>query len=427
MSSTASLGLGAPLSRPDFRLLWLAQTISDFGDGLASLALMLLALKLGGSPVAVAAVLIFLEIPQVTVGLAAGVFVDRLERRRVMLASDFLRAGVVLGFLFVGSGTLLWLLFALAFLQASVGTFFSPARTALVAAILPPEELFAANSLGQLSRVLSTVLGASAAGLAIGLSGEYWPAFILDSVTFLASVALVSRVASRSRPAGRSAGSGFGGEMREGLVVIAHSPILLGTLIATATALLGIGAVNVLWVPLFQNDLHVPTTLYGAADLAQAAALILGAAFAVRLVARFGPTGIISCGLAALGLTVAVVGAATTFWQVLVLLFAVGWIVSPLQASVTTIVQTATSDEVRGRTAAALGAVTSSANIASMGVSGIVAGWIGVRPSFVLAGGVIAASSLVALVLFRRTGGLESQIESAPDERAEPARGAVAE
>ena len=79
---------------------------------------MLLALKLTGSPAAVAATLIVLEVPQVTLGLVAGVFVDRWERRRVMLASDLLRALLVLGFVAVNSAGLLWLLFVLAFAQA---------------------------------------------------------------------------------------------------------------------------------------------------------------------------------------------------------------------------------------------------------------------------------------------------------------------
>jgi MFS transporter, DHA3 family, macrolide efflux protein len=410
MSEAPAVGLRTPLRRPDFRRLWLAQTISDLGDGLTNLALMLLALKLSGSPAAVAAILILLEVPQVTLGLAAGVFVDRWERRRVMLASDLLRALVVLGFVAVDSADLLWLLFVLAFAQASVGTFFSPARTALVASVLPAEELFAANSLGQLSRVLSTVLGASAAGLLVGLSGQYWPAFAFDAATFAVSVAMVSRVGARSRPVRTADSHGLTGELGEGLGLIGRSPVLVGTLLATATAMLGIRAVNVLWVPLFQADLHVPTTLFGAADLAQASAMILGAGIAVRLVASFGPTRIVTGSLAALGVAVALVAAVTSFWQVLLLLFAVGWVVSPLQAAVTTIVQTSTTDELRGRTAAALGSVMSTANIASMGLAGIVAGGIGVRGALALAGAVIGGSAMVAFLLFRRRSGEGAQL-----------------
>ena len=178
--------------------------------------------------------------------------------------------------------------------------------------------------------------------------------------------------------------------------------MLLGTLLAMATAMLGIGAVNVLWVPLFRDDLHVPIALFGATDLAQAAAMVLGAGVSVRLVSAFGSTSIVTGCLAALGAAVALLAGVASFWQVLVLLFAVGWIVSPLQAATATIVQTATSDELRGRTAAAMGTVMSSANIASMGLAGLVASGIGVRSSFVLAGGVIGCSAVVALLLFRR-------------------------
>lgn len=423
-----AVGLTTPLRRREFRLLWLAQTISDLGDGLTSLALMLLALKLAGSAMGVAGVLIALEIPQVTIGLMAGVVVDRRDRRSIMLASDAVRAVLVLAFVVVDAAQALPALFAVAFLQASVGTFFSPARTALVASSLPAEELFAANSLSQLSRVLATVLGASAAGILIGASGEYWPAFAFDAATFLVSVALVSRVAVRpeSAPAeaipveeGEPAG-GMLGELREGLGVVVRTPVLLGTMIATATALLGIGAVNVLWVPLFQNDLHVPTALFGTADLAQAAALILSATFAARFLARFGATSIISGTLAVLGLAVALVSVATAFWHVLALLFAMGICVSPLQAAVTTISQTSVRDEVRGRAAAAMNAVTSSANITSMGLAGVVAGVVGVRPSFVLAGGIIVGSAAVASFLFRRAGTSSVQ-QLEPDVAGKPA------
>jgi MFS family permease len=402
MSDVRPVGLRAPLRRTDFKLLWLAQTISDLGDGLTTLALMLLALKLTGSPAAVAATLIALELPQVTIGLAAGVFVDRWERRRIMLASDTLRAIVVLGFVAVDSESRLWLLFVFALSQASVGTFFSPARTAFVAAVLPADELLAANSLTQMTRVISTVVGSTAAGLLVGLSGQYWPAFAFDAVTFAASVALVSRVGARSHPAGSGSDVGLSGELHEGLRFIAHSPTLLATLIATSTALLGIGAVNVLWVPLFTNELHVPTALFGAVDFALVTAMILGAGLSVRLVSRIGAPKTITGCLAALGVAVALLAGVGSFWQVLVLLFAIGWILSPIQAAIMTIVQTSVTDDMRGRAAAALGTVNSTATIASMGLSGVVAAMIGVRGSFVLAGGVIALSALVALLLFRR-------------------------
>jgi MFS family permease len=406
MSGPTPPGLRVPLARRDFRLVWLAQAISDLGDGLTSLTLLLLAMQLTGSVAAVAATLVALELPVVTIGLASGVMVDRWERRRVMIVSDLLRAVGVLGFVLVASADRLWLLFVLAFVQATVGTFFSPARTAFVASILPAEELLPANALSQLTRVLAMVLGGAAAGVLVGLTGQFAPAFVFDALTFLASVVLVSMVGARSQPV-RSDRHGhglasIGFELREGLGLIAGTPILLGTMLSMAAAMLGIGAVNVLWLPLFRDELHVPTALFGTADLAEAAAMILGSWLAARLIGRLGATRLITLGIGALGVFVAGFAAVQNYFQVMAFLFVLGLIVAPVHTAIATIIQVAVRDELRGRTAAALGTVTSTSTIVSMGLAGTVASGIGVRNSLALAGAAILGGSVVAYLLFRR-------------------------
>ena len=80
-----------------------ASSISEAGDGLTNLTLLLLVNALTGSTAALAGMAIVLAIPPLTIGLVAGTYVDRLDRRRIMLASDLLRAVVVLGFILVGS------------------------------------------------------------------------------------------------------------------------------------------------------------------------------------------------------------------------------------------------------------------------------------------------------------------------------------
>jgi MFS family permease len=90
-------------------LLWSGHVVSSFGDALTSLALLLIAQRLTGSTTAVAATAIAIALPQLLVGLPAGVLVDRWNPRRVMIASDLARAVLVLGFIAVvttGGGTL---------------------------------------------------------------------------------------------------------------------------------------------------------------------------------------------------------------------------------------------------------------------------------------------------------------------------------
>src|SRR3954471_13467980 len=130
----------------DFRLLWLAQVISDFGDSLTNLTLLILINQLTGSTAALATMAIVLGIPQVTFGLLAGVYVDRWDRKRIMILSDLARGGLVLGFIGAMATGQLWLLYVIAFVQASIGTFFTPARSALVPRLVPGAGLMPANS-----------------------------------------------------------------------------------------------------------------------------------------------------------------------------------------------------------------------------------------------------------------------------------------
>ena len=396
--------LRSPLRRRDFRLVWAAQAVSDLGDGMTSLTLLLLALQLTGSASAVAAVLIAVALPQVTIGLAAGVFVDRWERRRIMVCSDLIRVTIVLGFILVRSREAMPLLLVLAFAEAAVGAFFSPARMAMIPAILPQEELFAANSLAQLTRVMAAVVGASLAGIMFGTMGVSWPAFVGDAATFLASAALVSRASARSRPVDAHGERGALTGFRDGILAIVRSPALIATLIGAAVLMLGLGVVNVLWVPLFQNELHVPTVLFGASDGAQVAAMFLATAATGAISRRFRPTVLVPLCLAGLGLSVGLLSGVRSFPEVLVLLFCLGLMLAPLNAAIATIVQTTTPPELLGRVSAALHAVFATANVVSLALAGAVSAFLGLRPSFVASGAVALIAAVIAAVLFASAG-----------------------
>jgi len=392
------------LALPDFRRIWIAQTISDFGDGLTNLALLIVVFSLTGTTAAIALMAIVIAVPQLTIGIVAGVYVDRFDRRRIMLASDLLRAIVVLAFIAVRSPDLLPLLYLLAFVEASVGTFFGPARMAFVPAIVPADGLLAANGVSQASRIVATTLGAGAAGILFGLAESAWPAFTIDALTFIASFVLVLGVRTRQalEPAPAGGREGLGTSLRIGLRTVADSPILVGVLVAAGGMMLGIGAVNVLFIPLLRNQLGVPITWLGAVDLAQTASMILSVGLVSILAARLRPARIVTFGMVGLAVLVALVAGVTAVWQVLLLLFAAGWFITPLQAAISTIVQTATDDARRGRVAAVLNAVVSGASIVSMAAAGILGDALGVRTVFLIAAGVVAVAAAASVVLFTK-------------------------
>src|SRR4051794_36624748 len=153
------------LRLPDFRRLYVAQAVSDLGDGMTYLALFLVVLALTGSAAAIALMSILVALPPVTIGLFAGAWADRADRRRIMVVSDALRAVVVLLLVPAVLARSIPAIFILATIQAVIGTFFAPARLAMVPRTVPRDGLLAANSLGQLTKMVAGLVGATVTGV----------------------------------------------------------------------------------------------------------------------------------------------------------------------------------------------------------------------------------------------------------------------
>lgn len=410
MTDTAQprpLGMRDVLGYADARKLVFAQAISDIGDGLTLTALLLLVNSLTGSTAALAAISIVLAVPPITVGLFAGAIADRHDRRRIMLIADTLRALLVASFVIVATLERLPILYVLAFVQAVIGTFFNPARSALIPRTVPEEALMAANALNQMSRIVFGVVGTMLAGLIVGLTGQVWPAFLLDAATFLASVAIVSRVTpslGRVEPVPSGSRGSLTGSVGEGLGIIAHNRQLLAALVGISIALLGLGAINVLFLPLVVTVLGASPAWLGPIELAQMSAMVLAGGTVAWLAARLGAPRMVTLGMAGVAGCVGALAAVTGVWQIIVILFIVGWFVMPLQAATVTIAQTASGDAVRGRVMSALQASMSAAQVVSMALAGIFADIVGIRNVFVLGAAACLVGAVVAELLFRSSG-----------------------
>jgi MFS family permease len=391
------------LRNRSFRLLWSGHVVSSFGDALTSLALLLIAQRLTGSTTAVAATAIAIALPQLLVGLPAGVLVDRWNPRRVMIASDLARAVLVLGFIAVVTADRMWLLYTLAFVQSSVGTFFNPARTALMPELVPPERLLPANSLLEMSRVVAGVAGAATAGALASTRSDLSIVFVADATTFLASAALITRIAGRAPTRIQAARGHVLSELGSGMRLILGSRILFGVVVAGAVAMLGLGAVNVLLVPFVVEDLGASEAWFGALEAALVTAMVIAGSLLALFAARTRPTHLISAGAIGLGASLAAMAVCDQAWHLMILLFAAGWFVTPVQASATTILQTAVPAGLRGRAQATLATFTSAASLVSMAVAGLAAGAAGIRSVFVVAGLIVVAAGVASAAAFRGT------------------------
>ncbi|MGA7097045.1 MAG: MFS transporter [Acidimicrobiia bacterium] len=393
--------LGRLLKIRDFRLLWLAQIGSDFGDNLTFLSLMILVQRLTGSTVALAGLMIAAALPALVFGVLSGVYVDRLDRRRTMIVSDVIRGILILGLVFVRSESMLPLMYSVVFAQATVATLFNPARGALLPHVVGKERLLSANSVSQTSRVLFNVLGSGAAGVLASLSSSMSAAFIVDSATFLCSAVLISMIATRGEAGGDIRETKARRDMAAGFRVMYASRPLKGVLVGAALAMLGFGAVNVLVVPLLLDDLQVSAAFLGLIDAAQVVGMIASGVLVALLAARLRPTTLVSAGLLGAGATIAMVAGVGNVWQMAGVAVLVGLMMTPVQSGASTLSQLLVEDRMRGRVGGALNALISGASILSMAFAGVAAAALGVRSVFVLAGALAAAGGLIAGFLFR--------------------------
>ncbi|HZS49847.1 MAG TPA: MFS transporter [Bryobacterales bacterium] len=176
---------------PNFRRLWLAQIVSELGDWFYSVAVYDLVLRLTGSAQLVGAVVLAQILPAFFLGPTAGAVNDRVSRKAVMITADVLRAGIVLGMLAVRTREQLWLLYVLLIAEVILAAFFEPGRSAVIPNIVEERQVIAANALSAATWSFNLAVGAGLGGLAVRFFGRE-AAFVLNSLSFLASAALLA-------------------------------------------------------------------------------------------------------------------------------------------------------------------------------------------------------------------------------------------
>jgi len=369
----------AVLANPRFRNLWLAEAISQVGDGLTSLALLVVIHRLTGSTAALAAMAITNSLPQLLFGLHAGVIVDRMDRRRLMIASDLIRGAAVLSLVLVRRPEQVPWLYAIGLLQATVAVVFEPARAALLPAIVEAPSLLSANALSQTSRLVAATAGAACAGVLLALPNGSSLAFGLDALTFGISALLLVSMPAIPRPPRDTAesGAGYWSEIAGGMRFLFTDRALLGLFLIFAVAMLALGSVNVLFVPFMMDHLHASTRAVGLARVVQMLGMAAGGLVVSWIGARWKPMSLVGVGIAGFGTTVAALGVLHEPALVIALFAAFGIWSSALQAGTATVLQQRVPDSLRGRLESALDTLLVLVLMGAMGGAGLLADAIG--------------------------------------------------
>src|SRR5690349_9857535 len=169
----------------NYRFTWIGQVISEVGDHFNNIAVMSLAMEHENAGLVVTGVFLARAVPMLLAGPIAGVLLDRLNRKKVMIASDMIRAVVALGFILCSHQKSTWLLYVLSALLMFASPFFTSGRSSILPSIATPEELHTANTMTQTTSWASLTIGAFLG--AVGVESGYVLAFICNALSFVAS------------------------------------------------------------------------------------------------------------------------------------------------------------------------------------------------------------------------------------------------
>lgn len=409
MAFTAIRGRLAPLNTPNLRRYWLNAVISAFGDSVTSIALMLMVLQRTGSISLMATMSIVVAVPGVVVGLVNATWVDRWNAQRVIVRSQLVRSLLILGLVYVDLGSYLWIAFVLAGCQSLVRTFDDPARARLIASLTSDMTRLSVNSLTTSGVMVAGMLGTTVGGLLVGAFDCYWPAFAIDSVTFVAGAVVLSGIAgsfdsSTHPPRSGKVLGGLVDDVMEGIDAIRRSPVLVAVLWAASASAISLSAATIMLTPLIVDVLHLQLAWFGAIEASQASSAI-AIALAIGVFGRsLDPKRIVALGMMATGMVIGLIGSTVNVWTLLISMFLVGISIAPVSSGYSTLLQTYAPRAMIGRIAAAMNTLVQTFSIVAMAGAGLLGDALGVRSVFWIAGGICALAGVWSSALFRREG-----------------------
>jgi MFS family permease len=376
-----------------FRQLWAGQAISFVGDAVSMVALVILVVQLTGSASAVGGALVARLLPTFASPLF-GVLADRFDRRVILVASDLVRATLVLGLVFVRD---LVLIYGLIFLMGLARTLFNPTIRAAFPSVVGEGDLARANSLIGGTFSASVTVGPALGGLlvaAVGVSG----AFLLDAATYLISAGLLSRI-PLPRPQREEEEVGVFRELRSGFSYLAGARVPLAVMIGAFLTVLATDLAIPAEVFLAKGTFGAGDVGYGLLVSVWGGGMVLGSALMAVLGDRLRLLPIYFLGIFVWALALAGTGLSPTFVLALGML-AIAGAANGLDNVVTdTILQRQVPDAFLGRVFSVKYLGYGAGEALAYPAGGMLVDALGPRSTFLLAGIMTAAAALVVLLV----------------------------
>lgn len=382
------------LGHTEFRRLWAAHFLSHLGTTISRVALVMHLASSANSIAAIGALVLFESLPGSVTAFVSGAIVDRTGKRWLMIATDVVRAALVVC-------VLLWPLAAVIYAAtaaASVATaFFLPARAAAVPMLVPPALLTRANAMDQATTTIVMVLG-PAAGAYLYLDLGLGATLAIDALSFLASAAILVPLRIRSVAAEtRGAAGSTIAQVRDGWRYLTRHGIVRHLVGATALSLLCVG----LWMPVapaflrgilpgVEGAIGYQLTLFGLGGLA-------GSILAPHVVRRWGKGPVFSFALLAEAAAMLLYSVTPTLVLSNAIICLWGAIISLMLVPYYSLMQATVAEDFLGRVFAVARQSESLATVLAVGAAALLQRWLEPRGIFLVAGCAYLAIASVAL------------------------------
>jgi MFS family permease len=378
-------------------LLWAGQFVSQLGDRLAMVALPWLVYHSTGSALSTGVVFALYTLPYVLFGAVAGVLIDRLDKRHVMIASDVARTALVILVPFAAQRSL-GAVYVLSFLIASAAVFFDPCKLAILPDLVGREKLMRANSLLATGENLTEILGYTLAGFTLALISTT-SAFRIDAITFAVSAASLALIRYRAplRAASEATVRSFRRELREGFDFLAHNRGLRMNTIMVVGCVAGLGASYPLAFLLAVRVLDAGTAAFGVFEGVIGLGYLVGSLALAALATRVSQGRAMVAGLVLMGASLSLVAAAGGVVTACIPFAVLGLANAAALIAIDTYLQDLVPEHLRGRVFGTRFTLTQGVYAVAVLVGGALATVVDVRALFIVFGLLIAVPALAGL------------------------------
>jgi MFS family permease len=402
------------LRHKPFRTLWLAQFVSVFGDFLALFGVIsLITFRWHGTAVQVTTVTIAYILPLAIIGPVAGVFVDHWNVKRLMIASDLIRAALILMLVFVHDVTQISMIFLL---MSAVSSFFLPAQSVTIRTVVPPEGLLAANAMMAQAFYIVRLLSPAAAGALVAWLTEK-SCFYLDVVSFVFSAAMISGLVvlrparSQDEKTVKSLTQDF---LAGNKFIFTHAGLAF-VFIAMAVAMFVLSSFSPLISIYIRDTLHAGTIMFGAVSAMVGVGMIVGTQLVTRLARSRSKANVVLGGLFSLGVGAALLGAFRNSPMAALSTFTMGLAIAFVWIPAQTMSQQETPPAMVGRVSSTFMSLISVSQVFGLLLSGYLAQKLGIRSVFMACAGALAVISAIGyLTMHGRHAAPEALVAPAP-------------